>query len=144
MSFSDPHLAQAMYSSGEPALAEAMLAGLTGSAQAEQRASALLASFLAARGEKRQALELVQNVQTRPYVDHHVAYSLGAAYAGLAQPAKALHWLREAARTGFLCRPWYERDRPLDPLRRHPEFASLLADISRTADRIAARYQRDR
>ena len=137
---SDPHLAQALYSGGEPELAQAMLAGLGGSAQAEQRAAALLASFLAARGEKRQALALVQRVQNRSYVDHHVAYSLGAAYAGLGQPVEALHWLREATRTGFLCRTWYEHDRLLDPLRAHPEFAALLADISRTADRIASRY----
>jgi DNA-binding winged helix-turn-helix (wHTH) protein/TolB-like protein len=98
---SDPHLAQAIYYAGQPLVAEAMLAELTGSAQVEQRGDALRAGFMAARGERRESLTLVQRVQSRPYRDHHVAYSLGAAYAGLGNNDEAMRWLQQAAQSGF-------------------------------------------
>ena len=33
-----------------------------------------------------------------PYMDHHVAYSLGAAFAQLRRPAEAVRWLRHGVR----------------------------------------------
>ena len=75
-------LAQALYYTGDTARAEALLWGLQSSAPSEQRGRALLASFLAARGAKRDSLALVKDVLSRAYQDHHVAYSLGATYAG--------------------------------------------------------------
>ena len=75
-------LAQALYYTGDTARAEALLSGLQSSAPSEQRGRALLASFLAARGAKRDSLALVKDVLSRAYQDHHVAYSLGATYAG--------------------------------------------------------------
>ncbi|MNC92972.1 hypothetical protein D3C83_94990 [compost metagenome] len=60
------------------------------------------------------------------YRDHHVAYSLGAAYAQLGEPELADRWLRVAADTGFPCLPFFERDPLLEPLRLRPAFAALL------------------
>ena len=51
------------------------------------------------------------------YMDHHVAYALGAAEAQLGRPAEAVKWLRSAADTGFPCYQWMERDTLLDPIR---------------------------
>jgi hypothetical protein len=59
------------------------------------------------------------------YRDHHVAYSLGAAYAQLGDIKESQRWLRTAVDTGFPCLPWFERDPMLQPLRRLPEFAAL-------------------
>jgi TolB-like protein/DNA-binding winged helix-turn-helix (wHTH) protein len=140
---SNTPLAQALYYAGEPAQAEAMLAGLRGSAQSEQRARATLASFLAARGETRPALALVDEVLSREYRDHHVAYGLGATYAGLGRPVEAFRWLREAARTGFLCHPWYLTDPLLRPLQAHEDFQRFITEVKSAADRIAAGALRD-
>jgi DNA-binding winged helix-turn-helix (wHTH) protein/TolB-like protein len=131
-------LAQALYYAGDIAQAEAMLAGLRESAQSEQRAASLLASFLAARGERSRALTLVSQVLSRDYRDHHVAYSLGATYAGLDQPGEAFRWLREAVTSGFACSPWYEADPLLSPLRTHKDFRPFMAEVKSAADRIAA------
>ena len=93
---SDPHLAAALYYGGDAAAAEAMLDGLTGSAQAEQRAAALLASIVAARGDRVRARALAERVESRAYHDHHVDYSLGATYAALGDVPTAMRWLRQA------------------------------------------------
>lgn len=115
-----------------------LLQTLKGSAQAEQRAAALLASLLAARGDRAGARALIETVTARTYRDHHVAYSLGAAFAGLGDAGEAMAWLRESARTGFLCYGWYEQDPLLGPLRRGPELAQLIAEMKGAPDRIAA------
>jgi tetratricopeptide (TPR) repeat protein len=136
-------LAQALYYLGEWTQAEAMLRGLRGSAQSEQRARAMLSSFLAARGERRAALALVGEVLSHPYRDHHVAYSLGAAYAGLERPGDAFRWLREAAASGFLCRSWYATDPLLEPLRTMREFPALLSQVETAGHRIDVSAVRD-
>lgn len=136
------YLAQAYYYRGEYARAEAILAQLHGSGQVERRAQATLASFLAARGERVQAEALLHVVTGGTYMDHHVVYSLGAAYAQLRQPKEALHWLRNAAETGFPCYPWYARDPLLQPLRGDPEFQRFMADLCKSWEAAKARYAR--
>ena len=49
-------------------------------------------------------------------MSHHVAYSIGTAYAQLGDPRAAVRWLERAAATGFPCYPWYARDPLLAPL----------------------------
>jgi hypothetical protein len=70
----------------------------------------------------------------RPYRDHHVAYGLGAAYAQLGDAARASHWLRIAADTGFPCLPWFERDPLLEPLRGRDDYSELLAYVRARRD----------
>jgi DNA-binding winged helix-turn-helix (wHTH) protein/TolB-like protein len=139
----DAHLAAAIYYGGDAASAETMLADLVvsaPSAQSEQRASALLASLRAARGDRAGALSLIDQVKNRRYRDHHVVYSLGAAYAGLGQVDDAMQWLQEAARTGFLCVGWYERDPLLKPVRESATFGRLMAQMKQDSNRIADQY----
>ena len=132
---SDPHLAAALYYGGDAVAAEAMLDGLTGSAQAEQRATALLASIVAARGDRPRARALAARVESRAYHDHHVDYSLGATYAGLGDVPAAIRWLRQASSSGFLAYPWYQQDPLLKPLQATPEFEALLAETKTIGDR---------
>jgi DNA-binding winged helix-turn-helix (wHTH) protein/TolB-like protein/tetratricopeptide (TPR) repeat protein len=137
-------LAQALYYTGDTARAEALLRGLQSSAPSEQRSRALLASFLTARGAKRESLALVKDVLSHAYQDHHVAYSLGATYAGLGQSAEAFRWLRQAADTGLVCSAWYVNDPLLAPLRRDPAFASFITGVRARADRIGIDHLRER
>ncbi len=137
---SDWYLAQAMYYVGDHSGAEVMLANLHGSAQAERRAQATLAGFLAAGGEKHRARALLSDVVNGGYMDHHVAYSLGAAYAQVAEPIEARRWLARAVNTGFPCYPWFERDPMLNPLRNDPEFQHLMAELRKSSDSAKSRY----
>ena len=137
----DWYLAQALYYSGDYHGAEEILRTLHGSAQAEQRARATLASFLAARGDTAEAESLVDRALTTGYMDHHVAYSLGAAYSHLGQTERALTWLRKATETGFTCYPWFSRDPLLQPLRSNREFNRLLASLKGDLEAARTRYK---
>jgi hypothetical protein len=74
------------------------------------------------------------------YRDHHVAYSIAAAYAQLGDARKAVRWLRSSADTGFPCATWYARDPLLDPLRRDAGFMQLMAELTKREASASARY----
>ena len=136
-------LAQALFYAGDTARAESLLAGLQGGTPPVQRGRALLASFLAARGAKHDSLALVNDVLSHTYRDHHVAYSLGATYAGLGQSEEALRWIRQAADTGLLCSAWYLNDPLLAPLRKNPAFAAFIGGVEARAALIGIEYVRE-
>lgn len=73
-------------------------------------------------------------------MDHHVAYSLGAAWAQLGDAPVAVKWLQQAADSGFPCYPSLMQDTLLDPIRRAPEFSALLDRLRRRYEEDAARY----
>jgi len=73
-------------------------------------------------------------------MNHHVANSLGAAYAQLRQHEEALRWLRRAADTGLPCYPWYARDPLLDPLRGDAQFQRFLEDVRKRTEAARKRY----
>ena len=127
----DTYLALAYYYSGSVERGRTMLESLAASASAStaSRASAALASVLAAEGAADEARRFVDRVLMRGYRDHHVAYSLGAAYGQLGDAAAAHRWLRTAADTGFPCLPFFERDPLLEPLRRRADFPELLQHV---------------
>jgi len=127
----DTYLALAYYYTGNIPRGRAMLEDLvkSRSASTAARASAALAGILAVEGERSAAAVLVDGVLKNNYRDHHVAYSLGAAYAQLGDAAQADRWLRTAADSGFPCVPFFERDPLLEPLRQRPEFAALLTYV---------------
>lgn len=127
----DTYLALAYYYSGSAARGQAMLEALSGhrSASTSARASAALAGVLAATGRTDDARSQIGRVLAGKYRDHHVAYSLGVAYAQLGETDEADRWLRTAVDTGFPCPPFFERDPLLAPLRRRAQFADLLAYV---------------
>ena len=139
---SDPYLALAYYYTADKARAEALLEdlGRTPSASASARARSTLAAFLAARGERSRASDLVREVTAGKYMDHHVANSLGAAWAQMDRPEEAVVWLRRAVETGFPCHPWYARDPLLAPLRGHPHYEALLEELERDLRAVESRY----
>ena len=138
----ETYLAQARYYAGRQGDAELLLRQLasSGSASAAARARAMLASIAAAAGSRTEAIDLVQNVERGDYMDHHVAYSLGAAHAQLGERREALKWLERAVASGFPCYPWFNRDPILAPLRGDPDFNLLLDALRATSDRARERY----
>jgi predicted Zn-dependent protease len=119
-------LSQARYYTGDPSGAREVLAPLTRGDHPDLRAQALLASFEAAVGMRREARERIGAVLRGSNLDHHVAYSLGAAFAQLGELDASVVWLERAATTGLPCRPWFDRDPLLDPVRKHAGFAQLM------------------
>jgi hypothetical protein len=101
----------------------------------------VLASFLAAREADGEAKKLIKAILDGGREGgHHLAYSLGAAFAQLGEFAEARRWLADAARTGFPCYPWYARDALLDPLRSDPEFQRFMLVLQGSWRAQAARY----
>jgi DNA-binding winged helix-turn-helix (wHTH) protein/tetratricopeptide (TPR) repeat protein len=127
----DTYLALSYVYTGSVERGQAMLQSLAydRSASTSARASAALAGVLASQHQAAAAREHIERVLKAAYRDHHVAYSLGAAYAQLGQMDEAERWLRTAADTGFPCLPFFERDPLLEPLRRRPQFADLLTYV---------------
>ena len=139
---SDSYLAQAYFYAGDRARAGAILDTLSrsSSASAATRARESLASFLAARGERARAEALLRDVTAGTYMDHHVAYSIGAAYAQLGQPTEAQKWLERAARTGFPCYQLFQWDPLLKPLRTDPGFQQWMGELRSERDAAKRRY----
>lgn len=123
------YLGLALYYTGDVAGARAMLASATRGGKPDVRSQASLASIEAAAGMRDQARARATKVARGPYMDHHVAYSLGAAFAQLGQADESIAWLQRAADTGFPCYPWFERDTLLAPMRQHPSFVRLLENL---------------
>ena len=137
---SDWFLAQAYYYDGQRERAETLLAGLTRSGEPDVRAQATLASFLAARGERARALDLLRTAMARPSFEHHAAYSAGATYAQLGQPGEAVRWLRRARDTGWPCYPWYAIDPLLRPIENVDDFRSFMSEFRQSWEAARARY----
>lgn len=87
---SDPYLALAYYYSGDSERAIRMFQELlsSSSASALARSRSALASILAAQGKKEEARELLNMVNASAYLDHHVSYNMGSAYAQLEKSEK--------------------------------------------------------
>ena len=138
----DWHLAQAYYYHQERDRSEQILEKLRASNSAEEhvRAHASLASFLAARGERKRADQLLKEIAGSAYMDHHAAYSIGAAYAQLGRPEEAVKWLTRAVETGLPCYPWFEKDPLLDSLRASPDFQRLMGNLKKYWESVNTRY----
>lgn len=137
----DWYLAQAYYYQSARARGENILGELHGSAQVEQRAKATLASFLSARGEKQRAAKLLDEVVAGSYMDHHVSYSVGVAYAQLGDHVKARLWLAKAIASGFPCYPWFQRDQLLQPMQGDAEFQRMMTDLKKSWEAARAKYE---
>jgi eukaryotic-like serine/threonine-protein kinase len=136
------YLAQALYNQGKETDAEQMLAALTGSnsAQARRRAQATLASYLGAKNERVKARALIADVLAGSYMDHHVAYSLGVAFAQIGDLGEARRWLTRAAAEGFPCYPWYANDPLMQSLKSDPAFQEFMKQLSNRFDASRARF----
>src|SRR6185312_15333178 len=140
--YADSYLGQAYFYAGDTTRAYLILDSLSGSAStpAAARAAAALASFAAFRGDRAGAERLIARVLELGYADHHVAYSLGAAYAQLGRMAESRAWLDRSVATGFACYPWYVRDPLLEPLRRDPASHEFLERLRAQWSSAKARY----
>ena len=134
-------LGWALYYQGDHRRAEALLETMIDEeGPLPGNARATLAAIRAARGASSDARALAARVASEPDLIHHGAYGLGTAYAQLRDPTAAIRWLSQAARTGFPCYPWYERDPLLDPIREDSRFINFMGDLRRSWEDTRAQY----
>jgi TolB-like protein/DNA-binding winged helix-turn-helix (wHTH) protein len=134
-------LGWALHYAGESRRGEALLESMIhdeGPLPANARAT--LAALRAAQGAGAQARALAEQVAGERELIHHGAYGLGTAHAQLGDPVTALHWLSQAAATGFPCYPWYQRDPLLDPIRDDPRFMAFMRELRRSWENARATY----
>jgi hypothetical protein len=126
---------------GDSARATVVLDSLIRSPSASGRArgTAVRAAMLAGRSPAT-ARALLDSLVAGGYTDHHVEYTVGAAYAQLGDAALAVRWLERAAREGFACYPWIERDPLLAPIRADPVYQRWLGDLRSRWQTLDARY----
>jgi TolB-like protein len=134
------YLGLAQFYVGDVAGARATLAAVQRAGRPDVRSQAALAGVEAAAGDTVAARARAMAIERGPYMDHHVAYSLGAAWAQLGDARAAVKWIQQAADTGFPCYPSMMRDTLLDPIRREPEFTALLDRLRQRYEQDAARY----
>jgi len=60
---------------------------------------------------------------------HHAQYDVACIHAVIGEADGAVQWLRETARNGYPCRPFFENDPLLRPLRSHAGFQGLMQEI---------------
>jgi hypothetical protein len=87
---------------------------------------------------------LINAVRAGSYMDHHVAYALGAAYAQLGKPQEALKWLADSRSSGFRCYPWFTTDPLLIPLKQYPAFLTFLDEFKQSWETQKAQLGADR
>ena len=135
------YLGLAQFYSGDMASARTTLAAVQRAGRPDVRSQAALAGVEAAAGDKVAARARALGIERGPYMDHHVAYSLGAAWAQLGDTQASVKWLQKAADTGFPCFPWLTQDPLLDPIRNDPEFIALLTRLRQRFEGDASRYR---
>ena len=134
------YLGLARYYTGDAEGSRTLLASVTRGDRPDARSESALASVEAATGLRRQARAHIAEVLRGSDIDHHVAYSIGAALAQLGDTNASLRWLERAVDTGFPCLPMFERDTLLDPVRRDPVFQRLM-DRLRAAREAQRRHR---
>lgn len=106
------------------------------------RARATEAAIHASRGRRREAEKAIAATLAVDYVDHHVVYYLGAAYAGLDDHRSAERELRRAAESGFPAYPSYETDPFLGAFRASAEGAQFMSGLREQWLKARSRYVR--
>jgi len=135
------YLGEALFYLGRQKEAAELLASVKRGSEPDARSQAVLAAVLAATGQKAAAEAMVDTLQRSPSMDHHIAFSLGTAFAQMGQPDQAVTWLRSSVDDGFPCYPWFAADPLLEPIRRDPGYQKLMAELRDRFYTARSRYQ---
>jgi tetratricopeptide (TPR) repeat protein len=95
-------------------------------------------ALLLAESDPKKAYALTESVRKRKSGNpsHHAAYFAGGAMARMGRVQESVHWLREAAATGFPCYPLFERDSSLDPIREDPQFKAFMLEVRNSSSSL--------
>ena len=96
----------------------------------DARALYLGAGALIEFGERERGLEWASRALAIDPEDSAVLYNVACVNSRLGEIEKAVDYLEKAIKAGFAHQEWIEHDSDLDPLRDHPRFQALLAQMS--------------
>ncbi len=102
---------------------------------------ALTAALRGDRARAAQQIDLTIKHQGAFGHYHHAQYDVACVYAQLGDVDPAMQWLTEAARNGFPCAAFFERDPLLLPIRSDERFRRLIERTRDECDRYAALYR---
>lgn len=88
------------------------------------------ANALVALGEREKGLAWARMVRALDPHDPMLLYNLGCIHALANDPEAAIDCLEQAVMAGLTQKGWFEHDGDLDPLRGHPRFQDLLAQLA--------------
>ncbi|HEY3121220.1 MAG TPA: protein kinase, partial [Vicinamibacteria bacterium] len=97
---------------------------------ASQSTLGVLAALRGDRAEVERRIGLATSGRTAFGHFHHAQYDIACMHALLGDRETALDWLGQAARNGYPCGPFFERDPFLQALRGMEGFAKLLEDLA--------------
>jgi len=90
-------------------------------------------ALLLAESDPGRAEGLIDGVRQRKTANpsHHAAYFAACASARLRNASEAVHWLKEAAASGFPCYSLFARDPNLDPIRSDAGFQAFMSELQK-------------
>jgi serine/threonine protein kinase/Tfp pilus assembly protein PilF len=101
----------------------------------------IIAALQGDAGRARQQVELtVANHKSYGHY-HHAQYDIACIYAQIGEPDEAMTWMEAAARNGFPCYRFFERDALLAPARTQPRFATLMDELRTECDGYRKLYR---
>ena len=103
----------------------------------------VLGLVAAARGQEQEAREAVRRiVETRRGFGHyhHAQYDVACILARFGDAEEAVRWLRDAARSGYPCGSFFERDPFLEPLHGRADWEQLMGDLRTECQTYASLY----
>jgi tetratricopeptide (TPR) repeat protein len=103
--------------------------------------SGLIAALQGKASAAREQIELtVRNKKSFGHY-HHAQYDIACTYALLGEKDRALDWLADAARNGFPCHSFFERDPFLESIRGEDRFLRLMNELKAECDGYRRLYR---
>jgi len=103
-------------------------------------ARGLIAARRGDEARARQQLEIVTQHPNSFGHYHHTQHEVACIHALLGEADEAMRWLTDAARNGFPCHAFFERDPLLASLRPDPRFGALMTELRAECDGYRALY----
>jgi adenylate cyclase len=97
----------------------------------DSRALYLGASALAELGDREKAFEWARKSYSLDPEDPYIVYGIACFHSQLGKIDEALDYFEKAVRAGFTQLEWINNDSDFDPIRDHPRFKAILAELEK-------------
>ncbi|MBN1566373.1 MAG: winged helix-turn-helix domain-containing protein [Acidobacteria bacterium] len=97
----------------------------------DSRALYLGADALSVLGNHAKAFEWIQKCYSLDPDDPYIVYGIACFYSQLRKIEEALFYFEKAVHAGFTQLEWIENDTDFDPIRKHPRFLSIVAELEK-------------
>ena len=95
----------------------------------DARALYMLGQVLVESGRKDEGVRSARKAVSLASGDPYILYGMVCVLARVGEIDEALRYFEQAVNRGFVQREWIENDADLDPLRKHPAYQAIMADL---------------